>query len=41
MAHELVFASARVVPARLQTSGYGFIHATLAVALRYLLQKQP
>jgi uncharacterized protein len=40
MAHELVFASARVVPARLHASGYGFIHATLGAALRDLLQKQ-
>ena len=40
MAHELVFASARVVPARLHASGYGFIHATLDAALRDLLQKQ-
>ena len=39
MAKELVLASARGVPARLSTSGYGFIHATLAVALRDLLQK--
>ena len=39
MANELVFASARVVPARLHTSGYGFIHATLDVALRDLLRK--
>ena len=39
MANELVLASARVVPARLHTSGYGFIHATLDVALRDLLQK--
>ena len=39
MANELVLASARVVPARLSTNGYGFIHATLAVALRDLLRK--
>jgi uncharacterized protein (TIGR01777 family) len=39
MAHELVFASARVVPARLHASGYVFTHATLEVALRDLLQK--
>ena len=40
MANELVCASARVVPARLHASGYGFIHATLAAALRDLLQEQ-
>jgi uncharacterized protein len=40
MAHELVFASARVVPARLLTSGYDFTHATLEAALRDLLQEQ-
>jgi uncharacterized protein (TIGR01777 family) len=40
LANELVFASARVVPARLHASGYGFTHATLAGALRNLLQKQ-
>jgi uncharacterized protein len=39
MANELLFASARVVPARLRTSGYGFTHATLDAALRDLLQK--
>jgi len=40
VANALVFASVRVVPARLHASGYGFIHATLAVALRDLLQEQ-
>jgi uncharacterized protein (TIGR01777 family) len=39
MANELLFASARVVPARLHTSGYGFTHAALDAALRDLLQK--
>jgi uncharacterized protein len=39
MANELVLASARGVPARLSTNGYGFIHATLDAALRALLQK--
>jgi uncharacterized protein len=39
MANELLFASARVVPARLRTSGYGFTHTTLDAALRDLLQK--
>lgn len=37
MADELLFASARVTPARLQASGYEFTHATLDEALRDLL----
>jgi uncharacterized protein (TIGR01777 family) len=40
MATEVVLASARVVPARLHTSGYGFTHPTLDAALRDLLQEQ-
>jgi uncharacterized protein (TIGR01777 family) len=39
MANELLFASARVVPARLHTSSYGFTHATLDAALRDALRK--
>jgi uncharacterized protein (TIGR01777 family) len=39
MADELLFSSARVVPARLQASGYEFRHPTLAAALSDLLKK--
>jgi uncharacterized protein len=37
MADELLLASARVLPARLQASGYEFTHATLEEALQNLL----
>jgi uncharacterized protein (TIGR01777 family) len=38
MADEMLFASARVMPARLQTSGYEFTQATLEEALQNLLE---
>ena len=39
MADELLLASARVEPARLITSGYGFRYPQLEPALRHLLGK--
>lgn len=39
MADELLLASARVEPARLQSAGYSFRHARLETALRHVLGK--
>ncbi|MBI3454391.1 MAG: DUF1731 domain-containing protein, partial [Candidatus Rokubacteria bacterium] len=41
MARELLLASARVIPARLLETGFGFRHPTLEDALRHLLSRQP
>jgi len=40
MANELLLSSSRVVPSRLQQSGYAFRHATLENALRHILGKE-
>jgi uncharacterized protein (TIGR01777 family) len=39
MAEEMLFASARVMPRRLEAAGYTFRHPTLEAALRHLLGK--
>jgi uncharacterized protein len=41
MADELLLASQRVVPARLQAGGYRFRHSTLEDALRAALGRLP
>jgi uncharacterized protein (TIGR01777 family) len=38
MAEALLLASTRVVPTRLQESGYGFLHSDLEAALRHILK---